>query len=96
MEHLIKMGNRFINFPFAHYATNVIFQQGNRPSGTLLEGKLYFSGCLATKLKCLWLQQDKQSGSITDLVIFQCNLDFHNQALNKYGKDKDIADATFV
>ncbi len=26
------------------YATDVIFQQGNRPSGLLLEGKLYFSG----------------------------------------------------
>ncbi len=39
---------------------------------------------------------DHKPGSISDLVIFQCNLDFHNQALNKYGEDQYIADTTFV
>ncbi len=39
---------------------------------------------------------DHKPGSISDLVMFQCNLDFHDQALNKYGEDKDIADTTCV
>ena len=106
MAHLIKKGAQFKNFPCALYATDVIFQQGNCPSGTLLEGKLYFSG--KHKLYCYKTEESvtqrgqainvthHKPGSISDLVIFQCNLDFHNQALNKYGKDKDISDTTFV
>ncbi len=39
---------------------------------------------------------DHNSGSISDVVIFQCELDSHNQTLNKYGKDKEIAKTTFV
>ncbi len=39
---------------------------------------------------------DHKPGSISDLVIFQHNLDFHYQALNKHGRDNDIANTTFV
>ncbi len=33
---------------------------------------------------------DHNPGSISDLFIFQHNVDFHNQAFNKYGDNKDI------
>ncbi len=39
---------------------------------------------------------DCKHGSISDTVIFQHILDFHNQVLNKKGKDKDVVDTTFV
>ncbi len=44
MAHIIKKGNQFKHLPCALFVIDVIFQQGNRPSGILLEGKLYFSG----------------------------------------------------
>ncbi len=31
-------------------------------------------------------------GSISDLVVFQCNHRFHQEGLIKYGNDADIAD----
>ncbi len=43
MESLIKMGAQFKNFPYALHATDIIFQQVNCPSGTMFEGKHYFS-----------------------------------------------------
>lgn len=33
-----------INYPYAKYATDVIFQQRNHPSGSLQNGKLFYSG----------------------------------------------------
>ncbi len=75
----------------------MIFQQANRPSGTLLEGKLYFSGkhklygyktevSVAPTGHAIDVTAHKP-GSISDLVIFQGNLDFHKQALTKHDDD---------
>ncbi len=44
MAYFIKKDTQFKNFPCAFYATDVIFQQGNRNLGSFLEGKLQFSG----------------------------------------------------
>ncbi len=67
----------------------------------LLQGQLYFSGKhklhgYTTEMSMARTVQainatDNKHGSIFDLFIFQCNLNFHNQVLIKYGKDKDIA-----
>lgn len=40
---LVKKRAQFKNFTYALYATDMIFQQGNHPSGTMLKGKHYFS-----------------------------------------------------
>ncbi len=106
MAHLIKKGIQFKNFSCACHATDIIFQQENCPSGTLLEGELYLSGkhkscgyntevCVAPTGQEINVT-DHKPDSISDLVIFQHIIDFQNQALNKYGEDKDIADTTFV
>ncbi len=63
MVNLIKKGTQFKNFPYALYATNVIFQQGICPSKTMLS--VANTICMATKLKCLWPQQNMQSMSQT-------------------------------
>ena len=44
MKSLIKTKKQFKNFPYALYATDVIFQQWNHPLGNLLDGKAYFNG----------------------------------------------------
>ncbi len=44
MEKLEHNNQQFDNFPYAYYATDVRFQQCNRPSGNMAEGKAYFSG----------------------------------------------------
>jgi len=94
MRILMTKNAQFKNFPCALYATDVIFQQANRPS---LEGKLYFSG----KHKLYGYKTEvsvaptghaidvtaHRPGSVSDLVIFQGNLDFHKQALAKHDND---------
>ena len=44
MMALMERGRTFRHFAFARYATDVIFQQSNRPVGTMREGKHYYSG----------------------------------------------------
>lgn len=44
MEKLRKENQVFKNFKYARYATDVTFQQSFRPSGSIEEGKAYFSG----------------------------------------------------
>ena len=44
MGVLNERGKLFKNFPFCLEAVDVTFQQANRPSGNMQEGKLYFSG----------------------------------------------------
>ncbi len=89
MANLIKKGAEFKNFPCALDATDVMFQQGNHTSGTLLEGKLYFSGKqklhggYKTEVSVALTGQaingkDHKPGSISDLVTFQHNRNFYN------------------
>ncbi len=102
MTTLINKKAQFKNFPCALYATDVIFQQANRPSGNMLEGKHYFSGKhklygFKTEVSVTPSGQavdvtDHSAGSISDFVIFRNNLNFHNQALKKFGDDTKIAD----
>lgn len=39
------------NFEYARYATDVTFQQSNRPSGNISEGKVFFSGKQTLRLQ---------------------------------------------
>ena len=44
MSELQENSKLFKNFPFCLEAVDVTFQQANRPSGNMQEGKVYFSG----------------------------------------------------
>lgn len=102
MTNLISKRAQFKNFPCALYATDVIFQQANRPSGNMLEGKLYFSGKhklygFKTEVSVTPSGQavdstDHKPGSIADIVIFRDNIDFHKEVLKKVGPDTEIVD----
>ncbi len=92
-----QKGGPIQKFPCTLYATGMIFKQENCPSGRMLEDKLKFSGkhklySYKTEVFVVPTGQaindtDNKPGSISDLIIFQHNLDYHNQVLNKYGDD---------
>lgn len=88
MEKLREDNVSFSNYPEARYATDVIFQQSNRPSGTLSEGRVFFSGKhhmygFKTEVSVLpnglaigytkW-----KPGSTSDIEIFRNNQRWHN------------------
>ncbi len=100
MRSLIKKKAQFKHFFIAIYTTEVIFQQVNCPSGTLLEGKLDFSGknkqysyktevSVAPTSHAIYVTEHTP-GSISDLNIFHRNLNFHNQTHAKYGDENEI------
>jgi len=102
MRTLEKKNAQFKNFPLALYATDAIFQQANRPSGTLLKGKLYFNGkqklygyktevSVAPTGQAIDVTAHKP-GSVSGIVIFLGNLDFHQQALAKHTDDDQDPD----
>ncbi|ETL78492.1 hypothetical protein L917_20711 [Phytophthora nicotianae] len=43
MRALVTSGHTFNNFPCALYATDVTFQQSNRPSGSMAEAMPFYS-----------------------------------------------------
>ncbi len=99
---LVKKGTQLKNFPYAFYATDVIFQQGNHPSGTMLEGKHYFGAkhkLYGYKTEVLVAPTglaidtlEHKPGIISDLVIFHGNPLFHQEGLIKCGDNADITD----
>ena len=102
MKKLIKQNLQFKNFPYALYATDVIFQQSNRPSGNLMEGKAYFSGkhklygyktevSVAPTGYAVDLSEHSK-GSISDLTIFRENLEYHRAMLAKHPDEGEIQD----
>ena len=93
---------RFRNYPMARFATDVTFQPRFRPSGSIEEGKKYFSGkhklygykvefsvlpCGVTLGASL-----HEPGSVSDLVIFQQMQSFHRKQLRKTSEEADIFD----
>ncbi len=102
MTTLVKKKMQFKNFLYPFHTTDVIFQQSNLPSGNMLKGKIYFSG----KHKLYGFKTEvsvtpsgqavdimvHKPGSISDFVIFQENIEFHNSALTEFGKDTEIVD----
>ena len=93
MGKLFQSNKLFKNHPCARYATDVTFQQANRPSGSLEEGKKYYSGkhkLYGYKVEVSVLPigiavhcTDHYPGSIADIDIFYKNLDFHDVGLVK-------------
>ena len=99
MKKEMLEGQVFSTFDFCRYATDVTFQQTNRPSGNMREGKLYFSG----KHKLYGYKTEMsviprgyaigcskhRPGSISDIDIFYDNLDFHESS---EAKGSDMAE----
>ena len=97
MGKISHSNKQFKNFPCARYATDVTFQQANRPSVFLEKVKKYYSGnhklygykvevsvlpiCIA--VHCT----NHYPGSIADIDIFYKNLDFHDVGLAKSEKE---------
>ena len=102
MAVLIQDGTVFSAVPCAKYATDVIFQQANRPSGTMQEGKKYFSGkhkLYGYKTEVCVLPNGLAAaatfhypGSTADVEIFRDNLDLHLQVSKKSAADNAIQD----
>lgn len=88
-----ELVKKFVNFPYASYATDVTFQQCNRPSGNMAEGKKYFSGkhhLYGYKVEasvgpdgiCLGFTKH-YAGAVADIDIFHKNSGFHRGCLRK-------------
>ena len=99
---MIQMHQTFKTFKFCRYATNVTFQQAYRPSGTMEEGKRYFSGkhkLYGYKVEVSVLPNglaigcsDHYPGSVADIDIMRKMEDFHTDAMSKKDGELDIAD----
>ena len=93
MDKLMASNKCFKQYPCARYAVDVTFQQYNRPSGSLQEGKKYFSGkhkLYGYKMEVSVLPigiavhcNSHYPGSVADIDIFYKNADFHDVALWK-------------
>jgi len=92
----------FKGFKFAVEAVDVTFQQANRPSGNMQEGKRYFSGKhklygykmeLTVRSNGLASSYSKHyPGSVSDFNIFQQRLEKHKKRLKKTEDDEDYTD----
>ena len=93
MEKEIEENKTFSKFPYCRYATDVTFQQTNRPTGNIQESKPYFSGkhkLYGYKVEVSGIPRGFAigctthfAGSINDIDIFYDNLEFHELALQK-------------
>lgn len=100
MARAVQQGKLFTEFPYCMYATDVTFQQTNRPSGNIQEAKLYFSG----KHKLYGYKTEvsvgprgyavnctlHKPGSVADIDIFYGNETFHRHATEKTESDADL------
>jgi len=102
MERCKEEGKLFRNFPYARYATDATFQQTNRPSGTMHEGKVYCSGkhkLYAYKFEVSVLSNGlavgcskHYPGSVADIDILSKNLAFHKSVTWKTEPEKEEDD----
>lgn len=97
MKDMTEIGKGFSNYKFARYATDVTFQQSNRPCGNIDEAKKYFSGkhkLYGYKVEVSVLPvgfaifcSDHYYGSKSDIDIFHEMRSQHRSALEKTGRD---------
>jgi hypothetical protein len=98
-----KMGrSRFSNFDCALYALDVKFQTANRPTGTFMDAKRYFSGkhkLYGYKVECavsvegVAVHVSKHyPGSVSDKRICEDYVHIHRQMLRKSSDDTRLQD----
>lgn len=94
MRHLHDQKTVFKYHPYTYYATDVCFQQSNRPTGNDSENKSHFSGKhklygYKTEMSCLPNGQcinvsNHAKGAAADITIFRQNREsFHDVHLSK-------------
>eukprot|EP00171_Calliarthron_tuberculosum_P021823 IDg21823t1 len=106
MAHLREKKRTFKSCEFAVEAIDVTFQQANRPSGNMQEGKVYFSGKhklygykveVAVRSNGLASAYSKHyAGSVSDITILTKRIEEHRLRLEKGDEDKDIDDVYFM
>ncbi|ETV68307.1 hypothetical protein H257_15749 [Aphanomyces astaci] len=92
MSQLAANGDRFTNYPYARYATDVTFQQTN-PAGSYAEKKSYYSGkhsLYGHKVEVSVLPNGLAINCTKS--IFDDNLEFHANDLAKQGDDDRLDD----
>ena len=102
MRTLRETNSTFREFPEALYAVDVTFQQSFRPSGSINEGKIFFSGkhkLYGLKVEVSVLPNglamscsDHFPGSISDLEIIQRRQDWHKRRSRKKGDDNELTE----
>ncbi|KAE8955893.1 hypothetical protein PR001_g31928, partial [Phytophthora rubi] len=102
MKKLTLSGHSFKNFPSARYATDVTFQQSNRPTGGYSNAKKYFSGKhhlygykvevsalpIGAAINCTKFEP----GAVADVTMFRDNGAFHRSAMRKLPDEADLSD----
>ena len=93
MSTLTDAQQKFRQFPEALYAVDVTFQQSYRPSGSLQEGKIFFSGkhkLYGIKVEVCVLPNglaincsNHYPGSVSDFEIIQRRKDVHEKILKR-------------
>ena len=102
MDKLYESRRNFCQYPMALYATDVTFQPSFRPSGSMEEGKKYFSGKhkqYGYKVEVSVLPNglalccsEHEPGSVSDLTLFQRIQYLHTKQLRKTQGDMDYDD----
>ena len=102
MDELQEKGTLFQNFPFCLEAIDVTFQQANRPSGNMQEGKVYFSGKhklygykveVAVRPNGIASDFSKHyPGSVSDVSILYDRIKSHQCRLEKRDEEEKIED----
>ena len=102
IARLVEEKRTFGNFPYPRYATDVTFQQANRPSGSVAERKKYYRrkhtlygfkvevsvSPTGIAAQC----REHFPGSVSDIDIMYRNRAFHATALQKVQEEDAIAD----
>ncbi|KAE9236712.1 hypothetical protein PF005_g950 [Phytophthora fragariae] len=83
MEKLVLSGKTFKYFPCARYATDVTFQQANRPVGNHNEAIAYFRVSVMSNGLALDCSAHAK-GSVADITTFRSNDVFHVKALKNF------------
>lgn len=102
MTTLLREKSKFNTFGMARYATDVTFQQSQRPRGNMEEGKSYYSGkhkLYGYKTEVSVLPNglalgcsDHFVGSTADIDIFYKGLAWHKSQLRKSTEDREVTD----
>ncbi|KAE9012838.1 hypothetical protein PF011_g8738 [Phytophthora fragariae] len=102
MKKLTLSGHSFKNFPSARYATDITFQQSNRPTGGYSNAKKYFSGkhhLYGYKVEVSVLptgaainSTNFEPGAVADVTMFRDNGAFHRSAMRKLHDEADLSD----
>ncbi|GMF27346.1 unnamed protein product [Phytophthora fragariaefolia] len=103
MRKLVTSSRTFVHHPYALYATDVTFQQANRPAGSMAEALPFYSA----KHKLYGYKVEVSvsprgfainctvhaRGNTADITMFRCNETFHHTTRRKTDDDRTLQDS---